>query len=66
MTRTDYLESVLKTMTVGDELTIVFKPFRGWYLCGESRWIGDDGEDWIGANWREAEKEMRCLYRQAA
>lgn len=63
MTRLEYLESVLKTLLTDDALSVEFKPFQGWYLCGEPRWIGDDGADWIGKNWHEAEKEMRRLYR---
>lgn len=63
MTRTVYLENVLQSLDTGDVLTLVFKPFHGWYLCGEPRWIGDDGDDWIGKDWRAAEKEMRRLFR---
>ncbi len=66
MTRTAYLESVLQSLDNDDALSLVFKPYRGWYLCGEPRWIGDNGEDWIGKNWREAEKELRKLWKQAA
>lgn len=61
MTRLAYLESALRALRV-EGLTLEFRPFRGWYLCGEPRWFGDDGADWIGANWREAEKELAHLF----
>jgi len=45
---------------------VMFKPFHGWYLWGEPRWIGDDGADWIGRDWRAAEKELRRMYKASA
>lgn len=65
MTRTAYLEGVHRSLSAdANELTLEFRPFSGWYLCGEPRHFGDDGSEWIGANWREAEKFLRWLYPQ--
>lgn len=37
------------------DVTVEFQPFRGWYLCGEPRWMGDDGRDYLGANFQQAQ-----------
>lgn len=67
MTRTAYLEGLHKQLSrSGDELSIEFRPFQGWYLCGEPRHFNDDGAEWMGANWREAEKFLRWLYPRRA
>ena len=35
----------------------------GWYLCGSSRWFGDDGCDWIGHDEQEAAARIREIAR---
>lgn len=64
MTRTDYLTALLERCDPKTELYVEFRPFRGWHLCGaDARWIGDDGSDFMGRNWKEAETFLKWLYR---
>lgn len=60
MNRTDYLQALVDNVPHlhgGFVPTqVVFVPCRGWYLEGEPRYIGDDGRDWIGWTWKDAER----------
>lgn len=59
-TRTEYLEAVLSSLRREEhgDIEVVFRPFDGWYLIGEPRHFGDNG-DLLGSNWRDAEVAMR-------
>jgi hypothetical protein len=69
--RDEYLNALL-TSLAGDQLpdadafdggvVIQFKPFHGWCLCGPQRWIGDDGCDFLGSDWKAAEIELKYLF----
>jgi hypothetical protein len=54
MTKTEQLTEVLDQHGALDSgWSVEFRPFRGWYLVGESRYIGDEG-DWLGTNYHQA------------
>lgn len=61
MTRLDYLTQLIATLHRPEhgDLNIEFKPSTGWILYGESRSFSDDGHDFAGRNWREAEVWLR-------
>lgn len=44
---------------------VVFRPFKGWFIDGEARWFGDEGEH-IGNNWRDALMSLDWLARREA
>jgi hypothetical protein len=61
MTRLEYLTRLIAALRRPEhgDLEIEFKPFTGWILFGEARSFGDDGQDFAGRNWREAETWLR-------
>ena len=66
-TRADYLNRIFTSLANiqpdDDELSIVFIPFRGWMISSlGGRFFGDDGFDFIGENWQEAEIQIRWIY----
>ncbi len=60
MTKAERLQSLIDQYknTIGDVL-VIFMPFKGWYLCGEQRHDGDDGNDFMGRNYNEALRWIR-------
>jgi hypothetical protein len=64
MTRQEYLTNVLAKLNPRyqiDNLSIEYIPFHGWYLCGEPRHFGNDGRDFLGNDWDEAEQQLNWL-----
>ena len=63
-TRTEHLESLLESLRREEhgEVSIEWRPFRGWWLTGEKRDFTDEG-DYLGANWREAERYLKWFLR---
>lgn len=56
----DRLQAMVDALYPNDSL-LVERRRDGWYLCGASRWFGDDGRDWIGQNEAEAVQYLRGL-----
>jgi hypothetical protein len=61
MTRAVYLEKIINEVFPDDKLEVEFRPFQGWYMVGLPRHFGDDGSDFLGKNWREAELALRWM-----
>lgn len=39
------------------EATVEYIPFNGWYVVPHhARWLGDEGGDYIGANFAQADR----------
>lgn len=64
MTRLEYLTQRMNELCpdLPDDVYIEFVPFKGWFVGGEARYIGDDG-DFMGANWHDALDWLEWLYR---
>ena len=59
-TKTEQLQALIDSARRRD-LSIEYRPFDGWYACGEARWLGDDGRDWLGRNFRQAKPALEKL-----
>lgn len=64
-TRTEHLSALLESLRRAEhgDVHVEWRPFRGWYLVGEARWNGDSGDDFLGREWREAERYLKWYLR---
>lgn len=62
-TRTEFLNERLMPLIRSEhgDLRVEFIPFQGWFLVGEPRWFGDDGREYIAADWRTAAKVLPMM-----
>lgn len=54
------LQAIVDERAAVDGLYVEYRPGRGWFLGGEPRWFGDEG-DFLGRTHKEAEAEIRFL-----
>jgi hypothetical protein len=62
-TKQEYLQSIWDNLKepIHFDFVIEFRPGAGWYaIADEPRHFNDDGE-YLGRDWREAEKALRKL-----
>lgn len=59
-TKTEQLQALVDRANRRD-LEVEYRPFDGWYVCGEARRPGDDGRDWLGRNFRQAKPALEKL-----
>lgn len=65
-TRLEYLQELLEDLVGHDpveEYYIQYRGRAGWFQVGPPvGWLEDDGGDFLGHTWQEAEKEIRGMW----
>lgn len=64
MTKGDRLQELIDRYKakVDPELCADYRPFKGWYLIGQPRHFGDEG-DYMGRNYQEARAFLEWLFK---
>ena len=63
ITRREYLQDLADELHTEDQFDYVieYRPFSGWWALPEvMRYFNDEGE-YLGLNWRDAEKTLRII-----